>query len=215
MGKFKDLTGMKFGKLTVLERAEDYVQPSGRHRIQYKCLCDCGNEKVILGDNLSCGYTQSCGCLQKERASEACKTHGETDTRLYGVWCAMKRRCYQTYDPKYPFYGGRGIVMCDEWRNDYIAFRDWAYAHGYDPNAPRGECTLDRIDVNGNYYPDNCRWVDMQTQMNNVRSNHTICYQNEIHTIAEWSRKLNVAYQKLYSALSKHDFDMEKALIIL
>ena len=213
MGKYKDLTGMKFGRLTVLQRVEDRISPSGKHNVQYKCLCDCGKEKIILGTNLSRGLTNSCGCLQKERASAANITHGETDSHLYGVWCAMKRRCYQTYDSNYSLYGGRGIVMCDEWKNDYKTFRDWAYEHGYDPNAKRGECTLDRRDVNGNYCPDNCRWITQQEQMNNVRYNHLETYNGETHTIAEWARLYNMSYAKLSQRLNRYGYDIEKALL--
>lgn len=215
MGKFKDLTGMRFGRLTALELVDDYVAPNGRRRKQYRCVCDCGNEKIVLGENLSAGYTLSCGCLQKERALEANKVHGDTDSRLYGIWCAMKRRCYRPYEPKYSNYGGRGIVMCEEWKNNYEAFRTWAMTHGYDPLAERGECTIDRIDVNGNYCPENCRWVNMQVQMNNLRTNRRIEYNNETHTMAEWARFLDLPYAKLQSKLKKYDYNMEKALAAL
>lgn len=213
MGKFKDLTGMRFGRLIVFERVEDHVSPSGKCNIQYKCLCDCGKEKIVFGTNLSRGLTNSCGCLQKERASAAKTTHGETDSHLYGVWCAIKRRCYQKYDPNYSNYGGRGIIMCDEWKNDYKTFRDWAYAHGYNPEAKRGECTLDRKDVNGNYCPENCRWITQQEQMNNVRYNHLETYNGETHTIAEWARLYNMSYSKLSQRLNRYGYDIEKALL--
>ena len=189
--------GDRFGRLVVIEQADDYVTPSGKKYPRYLCKCDCGNTKLIDKTNLLKGKTLSCGCLQKERASAARKTHGDTDSRLYNVWCAMKRRCYNENVPEYPLYGGRGIFMCDEWRNDYGAFREWAVANGYDYNAPRGQCTIDRIDTNGGYAPENCRWVSQKEQMNNVRYNHREVYNGEEHTLAEWGEILDIDPQKI------------------
>lgn len=211
MGRFKDLTGMRFGRLTVVELVDDYVSPKGKHRKQYKCLCDCGTEKVIIGENLSRGLTLSCGCLQKERGAEANRTHGDTDSRLYNVWCAMKRRCLNPNVPEYPLYGGRGIKICDEWM-EYPNFYNWSYETGYDPNAPRGQCTLDRIDVNKGYCPENCRWVTQQEQMNNVRYNHYETYNGETHTIAEWARIYNIPYYRLEQRLTRYGYNIEQAL---
>ena len=212
MGTFKNLTGMRFGRLTVLGLSDDYVAPNGKHRKQYKCLCDCGSEKVIIGENLSRGLTLSCGCLQKERASQSNTKHGETDSRLYNIWCAMKRRCLNPNVPEYLLYGGRGISICDAWM-DYSNFSNWANNTGYDSNAKRGQCTIDRIDVDGDYCPENCRWVTQQEQMNNVRYNHYVTYNGETHTIAEWARLYNMPYAKLSQRLNRYGYDIEKALI--
>lgn len=127
------------------------------------------------------------------------KTHRKTNTRLYGVWCNIKTRCYNPNCYEYANYGGRGIVMCPEWKNDFQTFWDWAYANGYDEKAGFMECTIDRIDVNGNYEPDNCRWATREVQGNNTRSNHCLTYNGETHTIAEWARILGVDYHALYS----------------
>lgn len=212
MGSFIDITGQTFGRLYVVKQVEDQVAQNGRRRKMWLCKCECGNAKVINGDNLKSGYTQSCGCLQKQRAHEANTVHGDTDSRLYNVWSAIKRRCYQPYEPKYDRYGGRGIKMCDEWRDDYSAFMKWAIENGYDSNAERGECTIDRIDNNADYCPENCRWVSMTVQANNRESNHCISYNGETHTIAEWAEKANMPYARLAQRITRYGYSIEKAL---
>lgn len=168
MKRLIDLTGRQFGRLTVIKRVEGNI----RHP-QWLCKCECGNESIVFGTNLRRGTTASCGCLGREKAAEQMRinmsTHGKSSSRLYYVWIAMKNRCYRETDKAYENYGGRGIKICDEWLHDFKSFYDWAMANGYDENAPRGQCTLDRIDVNGNYCPKNCRWVDMKIQRNNRR----------------------------------------------
>lgn len=171
----KVVPGMKFGRLTVLER----VGTSSNGSILWLCRCDCGGEKITATGNLVSQRVKSCGCLQAEvRRKNGQKTeHGDTKggvyQRLYFVWCAMKRRCQSPNSKDYPNYGGRGIQICPEW-SDYQTFKKWAIAAGYDPKAPHGACTLDRIDCNKGYSPDNCRWVDMKTQAHNRRSGRGI-----------------------------------------
>ncbi|MBR2388130.1 MAG: hypothetical protein IKB02_09880 [Clostridia bacterium] len=177
MSKAKDLTGQRFGRLVALEPTEEQKN----RRIIWKCVCDCGNICFVSSKRLLYGDTQSCGCLRKERVTERISKarekvikHNMYTTRLYKVFAGMKDRCYNPNNKRYKHYGGRGITVCDEWRDDFQAFHDWAMANGYDENAPRGACTLDRIDVDGNYCPENCRWVDMKTQANNRRKNKTV-----------------------------------------
>ena len=114
--------------------------------------------------------------------------HGESRTRLYRVWQNIHKRCCCETDEKFGRYGGRGITMCDEWRDSFVAFKAWAYANGYDENAPKGVCTIDRIDNDKGYSPDNCRWVGRSKQQNNRRTNHRLTIDGESRTIAEWSR---------------------------
>lgn len=154
---FNDLTGQKFGRLTVIKR----VSPIGQ-KVRWLCRCDCGNLKDIAAFELTSGNTKSCGCLQDEARHRRRNPDGR-GTRLYGVWKSMRQRCRDKNHSSYARYGGRGICVCEEWE-DYQTFHDWAFANGYDPEAPRGKCTIDRIDPDGNYEPENCRWVDSHTQ---------------------------------------------------
>lgn len=169
---FINLAGQRFGRLLVIERVENK-----KNRLAtWKCICDCGNETICLGASLRSGNTKSCGCLQRDLARKCNIKHGLTHhhRRLYKIWKTMKGRCFNKTDKHYDRYGDRGITVCDQWRNDFQAFYDWAMANGYDENAPYGKCTLDRIDNNGNYEPSNCRWVDMKVQSNNRSTNRKV-----------------------------------------
>ena len=212
MGKRRDLSGQKFGRLIVIEPAEDVICKNGKPKSRWKCVCDCGNEKIVYGENLTAGYTQSCGCIQRARASEATKTHGDSSSRLYAVWCAIKQRCMNENSKHYNKYGGRGITICDEWTNDFSLFKEWANLTGYDEHAPRGECTIDRIDNNKGYYPDNCRWVNQETQMNNVSYNRYITYQGVQYTLSELAKAHNIDAAKLRQRIDRYGYSVEKAL---
>lgn len=164
-----DMVGKKFGLLTVV--SESTRTKSGD--ILWICKCDCGNiTSPIVGSNLRNGHTKSCGCIGggKGGRKKATKKHGKSYSRLYEVWHGMKKRCYCKTSSGYQYYGGRGITVCEEWQNSFEIFEKWAFSNGYDENAKFGDCTLDRIDVNGNYEPSNCRWVSMAEQNKNKRS---------------------------------------------
>lgn len=158
-GKFVDLTGRKFGRWTVVEY---------RGKSRWYCKCQCGTEREVLSKSLIEGRSTSCGCHHKTIIAAKLTRHGGSDSRLYNVWAHMKGRCQNPNDPKYSYYGGIGVAVCDEWQS-FEPFSVWAYNNGYLPDAPRGTCTLDRIDCFGDYTPQNCRWVNMSVQNSNRR----------------------------------------------
>lgn len=161
--KAKEMIGQRFGRLLVEERAEN---KDGNRYTMWKCRWDCGNEIIVNGSTLHRGDINSCGCLRKGALFH--KTHGCSKERLYGVWIGMKDRCYQPKATGYKNYGGRGIKICDEWL-DYENFRKWAYENGYDENAPKGQCTIDRKDNDGDYSPSNCHFISKSEQNKNRR----------------------------------------------
>lgn len=163
-----DLTGQKFGRLTVLNKAQSKKFPCGQAMSQYLCECDCGQQIVVLVSNLKSGHTKSCGCLQKQLVAERSVTHGMSTTSLYGVWNTMRQRCTNPNNRKYANYGGRGITVCDDWLNSFDSF----YAHVSKlPHFDEEGYSLDRINNNGHYEPNNVRWATDKEQQNNKRNN--------------------------------------------
>lgn len=210
----QDLTGKKFGKLTVLklEYKKAVVLKNGRKNgyvYFYLCECECGNKKIIQNTSLISGGTRSCGCITKARAKILglnSKTHGKTKTRLYKIWLKIKERCNNPNSNRFNCYGQRGIKISKKWENDFLNFEKWALANGYQNNL-----TIDRIDNNKNYEPGNCRWVTQKTQQNNRRSNLNITYKNQTQTLAKWSEQLNINYDKLRQRILKLNWSIEKA----
>ena len=203
--KFKDLTGMKFERLTVIERdPDDYVNPtSGVKSPKWICRCDCGNIKSVRGTDLKTGNVTSCGCYRVDRMTKhGMRTHGNKE-RLYTVWLGMRSRCNNPNDSSYYDHGAIGIKVCEEW-NDYINFREWAYSHGYDENALYGECTLDRIDNTKDYCPENCRFVSMKVQGNNKSNNIFVTTSDGRRlTAAEYADEQGISRRTIYDRVKK------------
>lgn len=161
MTRLIDMAGKRFGRLVVIDRSTE-ISKDGR--VKWRCRCDCGNEVVVIGKLLRSGVTQSCGCLQRERAMASATKHGESKTKLYRVWSVMRDRCYRIASRGYRYYGAKGVRVCGEWKDSFISFKKWALANGYSDGL-----TLDRIDPHGNYEPSNCRWAGWDIQNNNKR----------------------------------------------
>lgn len=205
MPAFKDLTGHRYGRLTVVERASN--SESGRTR--WLCKCDCGNSIVTLGNSLQSGRTKSCGCYQQEHCSHV--THGMTRggkiPRLYHVWLNMKDRCSNPNNCEFKNYGGRGIDVCEEWANDFKRFNDWAMANGF-----KNGLEIDRIDNDQGYSPDNCRFVTRSQNMRNRSDNRWITVLGETQCLSDWA-KTAVVSPSLICYHAKRDGDNGESYI--
>lgn len=198
MGKIKDLTGQKFGKLTALYKLHN-INKQGAY---WLCVCECGNITEVRGNHLSNGNIKSCGCYRKEVNTIHCKA----GTRLYNVYLSMKDRCYNKNDRAYTSYGGRGIVVCQEWLDDFMNFYNWAMDNNYKEGL-----SIDRIDNNGNYEPNNCQWATRTQQQRNRRNNKNYTINGETHCLAEWCEILNLRYGTVHQRL-EYGWPIEKAL---
>jgi hypothetical protein len=188
----QDLTDKQFGRWTVLS----YAGKTPKGVALWLCRCQCGTERVVRGGNLRSGMSTSCWCSKD--------THGMSDTPVYKAWTQMKQRCYNANDPQYHNYGARGITVCDRWRLDFAQFlTDMG-------ERPKG-MTLDRIDNNGPYAPDNCRWATDVEQCNNTRVNHVLAWNGRTQTIAQWAKVTGLSYNVIrYRIL--HGWTIEHAL---
>lgn len=208
MGRFKDLTGQKFDRLTVIKRAG--TSKSGKALWLCECSCREHNQITTTTSNLITGNTKSCGCLHKESAKRTGKAniiHGDTDTRLYRIFRGMKDRCYNSKNKDYARYGGRGIAVCEEWKNDYSSFKNWALSNGY-----KDTLTIERKDYNKNYCPENCEWITMEQQQRNKSSNRTITYNGETMILVEWAEKLGIPYKVLCARINDKGHTFEEAI---
>ena len=198
MGRIRrDITGERFGRLMVTSYVGNYT---------YECECDCGNIVRVLGGNLVNGATQSCGCIRKEVCHTLKFKHGRTPHALYSRWKRMRQRCQNKNCEDYPDYGGRGISVCEEW-SDYTAFRNWAQTNGYDDDL-----SIDRIDVNGPYSPDNCRWVASSEQARNKRDTIWLTIDGITRPLVEWSEISGIGAATLRWRMS-HGFTDSEILV--
>ena len=201
-----NIVGEKYSRLTVTKEAEPYYSPKGRKCRMYECLCDCGNTITVRGSDLRSGRTQSCKCLNKEILTETKFKHGRTraNDRTYCSWSDMKYRCDSSNCSNYHNYGGRGITYCEAWA-DFENFL-----------ADMGECppnkSIDRIDVDGNYEPDNCQWATEEEQANNRRNNHLLTYQGKTQTLSQWARELGFTVQLIKDRINRYGWSVEEAL---
>ena len=196
--KLQDITGNRYGRLTVTE----HLGVRGRRAHYWKCKCDCGKIVESSGDNLKKGNCKSCGCISKE--CDWNKTHSMSKTSEYKIWNSMKMRCINSKDASYYYYGGRGIKVCDRWINSFENF--------YKDMGKRPEGTsIDRIDVNGDYCPENCRWATIEEQSRNKRDNIHIEYKGQTKILTDWAKEINISVQTLYKRLYDYGYSVEEA----
>lgn len=188
----KDLTGQRFGRLVVIKST---TKRAKNGQVIWHCICDCGNKTSVISGHLYSGHTKSCGCLSKEGTP---KKHGLTNTKIYEVYHHMKQRCCNPDNESYKNYGGRGIKICDEWLADFMNFYNWAMANGY-----REDLTIDRIDNNKGYSPENCRWATRQQQCRNTRRNKF--YKGKC--FSEWSEILGIHRSTFQKRVNKHGIE--------
>lgn len=195
-GKVKDITGQRFGRLVAV-RSLGF----SRRKQMWECKCDCGNTIKATTSQLTTGHTRSCGCLYRETLHTINYRHGERcrigSTRLYGIWKSMRGRCNCVNHTSYKYYGARGIKVCPEW-DDYTVFRAWAMDNGYEDDL-----SIDRIDANLDYCPENCRWVSLCVQANNKRNSHNITINGVTHTLSVWSRISGVYPHTILSRIKR------------
>lgn len=187
MSKIEDLKGKTFGYLKVISLDDNPLNK----RIKWICQCKCGKITSVFAYSLKSGKTQSCGCKIFESHN---KKHGMKHTRIYETWCGMKKRCYNQNSKSYCYYDKRGISVCDEWLNSFENFYKWAISNGYNDNLE-----IDRIDTNGNYEPNNCRWVTHCEQQINRTNNIYLEHNGETKSLSEWCRIMGQPYKKIYS----------------
>lgn len=205
MGKFIDLTGQRFGRWTVLEYA------GYDNGVKWKCRCECGRVKIVRSDHLRYGKSTSCGCFKGEvtakETAQKIRKHGMWNTRLYHIWQRMKQRCSPSC-PKHEKkrYYERGIRVCEEWEKDFEKFKEWALQNGYADNL-----SIDRINNDGNYCPENCRWETNKNQSNNRSVTKYIEYNGEVRPMAIWSELMGIPYSTLQKRLIR-GWTVEKAL---
>jgi hypothetical protein len=203
MSRLIDLTGQQFERLTVISRAENTTTG----KAQWYCECECDKKIVVVrGEHLRSGHTTSCGCIQKENAAKAQTVHSKSRSRIYRIWASLKKRIQNENNKNYKDYGGRGITICEEWESNFQAFNEWAISNGYTDNL-----TIDRIDNDKGYSPDNCRWITRKKQCNNKRNNSYITFRGSTKTLSEWAEEYGIQSSTILMRL-RRGWSIEKAL---
>lgn len=192
MSKFIDITGNRYNNLIVVKRVEN--APGGV--TVWECICDCGNTTFVRGVNLKSGAVKSCGCLLKNMKTTL--RHNMSNSRLYHVWASIKRRCNAPSDKNYKNYGSRGIKMYKEWADSFETFMAWALNNGYSDSL-----TIERIDVNGDYCPENCTWIPANEQQKNRRTCYSITYNGRTQNLVDWCNELNLPYKLIHNRIHK------------
>lgn len=201
MGKINNISGKKYGLLTVL----DEYTINKRGKVVWKCQCDCGKITHVIASDLHSGNTKSCGCLFRKISTP---THNyKSDRRLYGIYNGIKQRCYNLKNPKYIDYGARGIVLCDDWLKSFDSFCEWALGNGY-----ASYLSIDRIDANGNYTPENCRWATALEQGRNTRSTKNLSYNGTTQPMSQWAKQLGISASSLRYKLCVQNLSLEEII---
>ena len=207
--KKKDLTGQRFGRVIVLKESEPHYPPNSNKRLRrWLCQCDCGNEFIAYQNGLLNGSTKSCSCLRKENFKKH-KNKYPSNHRLNRIWVAMRQRCSNQNNIEYKNYGARGISVCNEWNNPqtgYDLFYEWSMKNGYADNL-----TIDRIDNNKGYSPDNCRWLTHKEQQSNRSDNHFITFNGTTKTVSQWAEYLGIKRDTLFARI-RYGWSIERAL---
>lgn len=200
--KSNDLTNQRFGKLLVVKKAYTLNK-----NVYWECLCDCGKTTFVYTYNLIGNRIKSCGCLKLDILIQRSTKHNQRHTKLYEVWKSIKQRCFNPNNSSYHNYGGRGINICEEWKNDFMSFYNWSMKNGYKEGL-----TIDRINNDGNYEPSNCRWTTRLVQCNNTRVNKYVTINNETKSVADWCRHYNISYSLVHQRYKRFNWDIIKAI---
>lgn len=196
-----ELAGHRFGRLVVIRQVAKSINHRGR---KWECLCDCGKTKTVFTTYLTSGGAKSCGCLQVAAHQERFTSHGQTGTQVHRAWVRIRQRCANPKHQNWADYGGRGILVCDRWLNSFQAFLE-------DMGHPPPGATIDRIDNNGPYAPENCRWATRKEQCRNLRSNVLLTFRGDTKTLAEWAEVLEMNSATISSRIKKRGWSIERA----
>jgi hypothetical protein len=200
-----DLTGKRFGRLIALKMNQESDWKKSVPE-KWLCRCDCGNETVVQRPALLSGHSTSCGCKTRESTSISNRTHGGSKTRLYRIWKQMRIRCTTVTNPTYKFYGARGISICPQW-GDFAVFHTWAMSHGYNDTM-----SIDRINVNGNYCPENCRWIPRNEQARNTRESKEYTHDGVTLTHNLWAKRLGINPSTLTGRIRRNGIEIALAM---